>query len=114
MIEIGQACRLPGGGDLFLFENMTPHTSEGIIQRETCLCVKCFSQIQSTQELSAHKGTSLGPGEAIAVAVFPAPSPLGVDRGLRSRAQPKWWAGAQRGITLPSSTGGLPSSSWRP
>ena len=27
-----------------------------------------------------------GAGEAIAVAVFTAPSPLGVDRGLRSRA----------------------------
>ena len=68
----------------------------------------------SSPNISAHKGTSLGPGEATAVEVFTAPSPLGVDRGLRSRAQPKWWAGALRGITLPSSSGGLPSSSWRP
>ena len=30
------------------------------------------------------QGASLGPGEAIPVAVATAPSPLGVDRGLRS------------------------------
>ena len=40
--------------------------------------------------------------------------PLGCGRGLRRTAQPKWWAGALCGITLPSSTGGLPSSSSRP